>query len=166
MDVLCKYRLIIFKKSLLFKGTFLSESTDAFVITPNRWNFFFPETENLSFGDFWGYPSQPKAAFLPLQVSKLWKFKTSSISKQFSVTKIQTFSFSRSEFQKRKMFICLELWQKDQYLLTKTYLCHSIEKLFDRFVYTAVPVSYTAGLWRAHIQKTAFSPILNQKFRF
>ena len=34
------------------KGTFLSESTDVFVITPNRRTFFFPETENLNFGDF------------------------------------------------------------------------------------------------------------------
>ena len=31
------------------KGTFFSESTDVFVITPNRRTFFFPETEN--FGD-------------------------------------------------------------------------------------------------------------------
>ena len=27
------------------KGTFFSESTDVFVITSNRWTFFFPETE-------------------------------------------------------------------------------------------------------------------------
>ena len=33
------------------KGTFLSESTDVFIITPNRQTFFFPETENLNFGD-------------------------------------------------------------------------------------------------------------------
>ena len=33
------------------KGMFLSESTDVFVITPNRRTFFFPETENLNFGD-------------------------------------------------------------------------------------------------------------------
>ena len=33
------------------KGTFLSEDTDAFVITPNTRTFFFPETENLNFGD-------------------------------------------------------------------------------------------------------------------
>jgi hypothetical protein len=33
------------------KGTFLSEDTDAFVITSNRRTFFFPETENLNFGD-------------------------------------------------------------------------------------------------------------------
>ena len=35
-----------------FKGTFFSESTDVFVITPNRLTFFFPETENLNFGYF------------------------------------------------------------------------------------------------------------------
>ena len=29
------------------KGTFLSEDTDAFVITSNRQIFFFPEAENL-----------------------------------------------------------------------------------------------------------------------
>ena len=35
------------------KGTFLSEGTDVFVITPNKHKptFFFPETENLNFGD-------------------------------------------------------------------------------------------------------------------
>ena len=33
------------------KGTFLSEDTDVFVITPNKRTFFFPETENLNFGD-------------------------------------------------------------------------------------------------------------------
>ena len=33
------------------KGTFLSVSTDVFVITPNRQTFFFPETENLNFAD-------------------------------------------------------------------------------------------------------------------
>ena len=37
---------------LLFKGTFLSESTDVSVITSNRRTFFFPETENLNFGDW------------------------------------------------------------------------------------------------------------------
>ena len=34
------------------KSMFLSESTDVSVITPNRRTFFFPETENLNFGDF------------------------------------------------------------------------------------------------------------------
>ena len=52
------------------KGTFLSESTDAFVITPNRLTFFFPETESLNFGHF-------KAAF--------------------SVNKIETFSFGEEK---------------------------------------------------------------------
>ena len=33
------------------KGTFLSDDTDVFVITPNRQTFFFAETENLNFGD-------------------------------------------------------------------------------------------------------------------
>ena len=37
--------------TVLGKGTFLSENTDVFVITPNRRTFFFPETENLNFGD-------------------------------------------------------------------------------------------------------------------
>ena len=39
-------------RSSCLKGTFLSESTDVFVITPNRQTFFFPETKNLNFGDF------------------------------------------------------------------------------------------------------------------
>ena len=34
------------------KGTFLSESTDVFFITPNKRTFFFPETEILNFGEF------------------------------------------------------------------------------------------------------------------
>ena len=34
------------------KGTFLSEDTDAFVITPKRQKNFFLETENFNFGDF------------------------------------------------------------------------------------------------------------------
>ena len=34
------------------KGMFLSEGTDVFVITPNKRTFFFPETENLNFGDW------------------------------------------------------------------------------------------------------------------
>ena len=33
------------------KGTFLSEDTDGFVISPNRRTFYFPELENLNFGD-------------------------------------------------------------------------------------------------------------------
>ena len=33
------------------KGTFLSEDADVFVIISNRRIFFFPETENLNFGD-------------------------------------------------------------------------------------------------------------------
>ena len=37
---------------LIGKGTFLSEDTDAFVITSNRQKIFLPETENLNFGDF------------------------------------------------------------------------------------------------------------------
>ena len=34
------------------KGTFLSEDNDALVITSKRQIFFFPECENLIFGDF------------------------------------------------------------------------------------------------------------------
>ena len=38
--------------TVLGKGTFLSEHTDVFVISPNRRTFFFPETDNLNLGDF------------------------------------------------------------------------------------------------------------------
>ena len=45
-----------FKKQQLhiniIKGTFLSESTDVFVIKSNRQTFVLPETENLNFGGF------------------------------------------------------------------------------------------------------------------
>ena len=68
------------------KGTFLSESTGGFVLTPNRLTFFFPETENSNFGDFYGCPSQLQMAVLPLQASKYSNFNISSISKQFSVS--------------------------------------------------------------------------------
>ena len=40
------------KIQIQFKDTFLSEGTDAFVISPNRRTFYFPELENLNFGDF------------------------------------------------------------------------------------------------------------------
>ena len=89
------------------KGTFFSESTNVFVITPNRQTFFCPETENLNFGDFKGCLSQPKAASLPLQGSNLSNFKVSSISKQFFSHQNSTF-----QFQGRKMFVCLMLWPK------------------------------------------------------
>ena len=36
---------------ILDKGMFLSEDTDVFIITYYRRTFFFPETENLNFGD-------------------------------------------------------------------------------------------------------------------
>ena len=32
-------------------GMFLAEHTDVFVISPNRQTFYFPELENLNFGD-------------------------------------------------------------------------------------------------------------------
>ena len=38
----------MFRQVATDKGTFLSEDTNVFVITPNR---YFPETENLNFGD-------------------------------------------------------------------------------------------------------------------
>ena len=44
---------------------------------------------------FKGCPSQPNAAFSPLKTSKLSNFKSSSITKQFSVTKIQTLKFRK-----------------------------------------------------------------------
>ena len=72
----CKVRLA---RTLIINGTFFSEGTDVFIITPNRRNFFFPETKNLIFGDFLGCLSQTKTTFLPLQDSKLSKFKTLSI---------------------------------------------------------------------------------------
>ena len=46
------------------KGTFLSESTDVFVITSNRQTFLFPETENLNFSDSYGCPSYPNVGLL------------------------------------------------------------------------------------------------------
>ena len=34
------------------KGMLLSEDTDVFVISPNRWAFYIPELENMTFGDW------------------------------------------------------------------------------------------------------------------
>jgi hypothetical protein len=39
------------QNATFIKGRFLSEDADVFVTTPNRRIFFFPETENLNFGD-------------------------------------------------------------------------------------------------------------------
>ena len=100
------YSYTSYGRPTFHKGTFFSESTDVFVITSNRQTFFFPETENLNFGDFEGCLSQPKAAFLPLQASKLSNFKTSSISKQFSDTKIQIFSFRKEK--------CSSVWSYEK----------------------------------------------------
>jgi len=47
---------------------------------------YFPELEILNFDDFLGCASLPSTAFLPLKASELSNFKTSSISKQISVT--------------------------------------------------------------------------------
>ena len=52
------------------KGTFLSEDNYVFVKTPNRRTFFFPETENLNFGD-WKLPRNWEC----LKVWKLCKGK-------------------------------------------------------------------------------------------
>ena len=43
-------KYLIIRSNICSKGTFFSESTDVFVITPNRRTFLFPETENLNFG--------------------------------------------------------------------------------------------------------------------
>ena len=43
---------VFIANNIAVKGTFLSESTNVFVITSNRRTFFFPETENLNFDDF------------------------------------------------------------------------------------------------------------------
>ena len=42
---------IYWSQTSFFKGTFLSEDTDVFVISPNRQTFHFPEVDNLNFGD-------------------------------------------------------------------------------------------------------------------
>ena len=55
--------------------------------------------------------SQPKAAFLPLQGSKLSNFKAVSISKQFSVTEIQIFSFKEKK--------CSSGWSYDKNIFSK-----------------------------------------------
>jgi len=81
---------------------FLSEGTGVFVISPNRLTFNFPELESLNFSDCYGCPSQLNVA---LQAYKLSNFKTYSISKHFSVTKIQ-------KVQKNKK--CSSVWRYDK----------------------------------------------------
>ena len=39
-------------KFIVWEGGFFSESTCTFVISSNIWNFYFPELENLNFGDW------------------------------------------------------------------------------------------------------------------
>jgi hypothetical protein len=81
-----------FVKNLPFKGTFLSESTDVFVITSNRRTFFFPETETENFIFFIfkaALASQrwPSCPYKPLSFQTLGH-------PQFQIfTKIQIFSF-------------------------------------------------------------------------
>ena len=83
--------------------------TNVFVITPNRRTFFFPETENLNFGDFQGCPSLTNVTFLSLKASKLPNLKASSIFKQFSVTKNQIFSFKKEK--------CSSVWRFDKNII-------------------------------------------------
>ena len=65
--------------------SFISESADDFFISSNTWTFYFPETK------ISGCNNQPRAAvFLALQTSKQSNMNTSSISKQFLITEIQS----------------------------------------------------------------------------
>ena len=68
-----------------------------------------------------------KAAFLPLQASKYSNLKISSLSKQFSFTKIQSFSFREEK--------CFFVWSYDKnistFLLTQTYLYQLCHVRFD-----------------------------------
>ena len=74
--------------------------------------------------EIWWFLMLPKPAKCDLlALTKLPNFKTFSISMQFSVAKIQIFSF-----KKEKMFVCLEFWQKHNYLLTKTCLYIVLKK--------------------------------------
>ena len=66
----------------------MSESTDVFVITPNRRTFFFHETKNLNFGDFYGYlPSPAKGGLLALTSFQILRHP--QFSKQFRSTKFK-----------------------------------------------------------------------------
>ena len=75
-----------------FKGTFLSEDTDDFVITPNRRTFVFPE--NLNFGDWklfrnWGCLKVWKLKGLQGQEGHIWQARAA-----LKITKIEIFSVS------------------------------------------------------------------------
>ena len=82
-------------------------------MTPYIRTFFFPETENLNFGHRW-----PSCPYKPL--SKYSNFKISSISKQFSVTRIQIFSFK----EEKCSVVCSYNKNISKYFLTKMYLYH------------------------------------------
>ena len=79
------------------KGTFLSEDTDAFVITPNRQTFFFPETENLNFVIF--------VIFKAALASSRW---LSCPYKALSFHTLRRPQFPNN-FQSPKFKVCLEL---------------------------------------------------------
>ena len=46
------FKVLYYLNFVICEVTFFSQSTDVFVITSNRWTFFFTETENLNFSQF------------------------------------------------------------------------------------------------------------------
>ena len=88
--------------SLVQKGTFLSEYTDVFVITPSRQTFFFPETKNLNFGGWkllrnWKFLEVWKLKGSEGQEACLWLARAA-----LKITKIQIFSFREEK--------CSSIW--------------------------------------------------------
>ena len=90
------------------KGTFLSEGSDVFVITPNRRIFFFPETENLIF--FWLKTAQILREFESLKGLQGQEGCISMARTVLKITKIQIIKFRRVK--------CLSVWRYDKSIST------------------------------------------------
>ena len=93
----------------------MSESTDVFVITPNRQIVFFPETENLNFGH-----RCPSCPYKPLSIS----IQTLRYLQFLSHFQLPKFKFSVSRKKNVRLFRVTTKTSVSKYLVTKMYLYH------------------------------------------
>ena len=94
----------------------MSESTDVFVITPNRQTFSSLKLKIWNLVIFKAALASQRQPSCPYKTLSFQTLRHPQLISNFQSPKFK-FSFSG----KRKFF-CLELWQKHHYLLTKTYL--------------------------------------------
>jgi hypothetical protein len=94
----------------------LSEDTDAFVITSNRQTFFFPETENLNFGDLNAALASQSRTACPYKALSFQFLRHPQYLSNFQLPK---FKFSVSGKKNVRLF---EVMTKTSVLSEKTYL--------------------------------------------